>query len=68
MGQQPGFMDPSHRYRRSQEPSPAADADIDRYLKLLLAEKKLSDEPFEAVPKIEEKQVDGNPLDPVRVD
>jgi energy-coupling factor transporter ATP-binding protein EcfA2 len=45
-----------------------ADGDIDRYLKLLLAEKKLSDDPFESVPKIEEKQVDANPLDPVRVD
>ena len=45
-----------------------ADGDIDHYLKLLLAEKRLSDEPFEAVPKIEEKQIDGNPLDPVRLD
>jgi len=45
-----------------------SDADIDRYLKLLLAEKKLSDDAFEAVPKIEEKQVDGNPLDAVRID
>ena len=45
-----------------------ANVDIDRYLKLLLAEKKLSDDPFEVVPKIEEKQLDGNPLDPVRVD
>lgn len=47
---------------------PPSDADIDRYLKLLLAEKKLSDDTFEAVPKIEEKQVDGNPLDAVRID
>jgi energy-coupling factor transporter ATP-binding protein EcfA2 len=45
-----------------------ANVDIDRYLKLLLAEKKLSDDPFEVVPKIEEKQLDGNPLDPVRLD
>jgi energy-coupling factor transporter ATP-binding protein EcfA2 len=34
----------------------------------MLSEKKLSPEPFEAVPKIEEKQLAGNPLDPVRVD
>jgi energy-coupling factor transporter ATP-binding protein EcfA2 len=45
-----------------------SDLDIDRYLKLLLSEKKLSPEPFEVVPKIEEKQLAGNPLDPVRVD
>src|SRR5207249_3989295 len=45
-----------------------SDADIDRYLKVVLAEKKLSDDTFEAVPKIEEKQVDGNPLDAVRID
>ena len=32
------------------------------------AEKKLSDDAFEAVPTIEEKQVDGNPLDAVRID
>ncbi len=42
--------------------------DIDRYLKLLLSEKKLSPDPFEAVPKIEEKEIAGNPLDPVRLD
>jgi predicted ATPase len=42
--------------------------DIDRYLNLLLSEKKLSDEPFQPVPKIEEKQFDGNPLEAVRVD
>lgn len=42
--------------------------DIDRYLKLLLSEKKLSPDPFEAVPKIEEKELAGNPLDPVRLD
>jgi energy-coupling factor transporter ATP-binding protein EcfA2 len=46
----------------------ASDLDIDRYLKLLLSEKKLSDEAFQAVPKIEEKQLDGSPLEPVRVD
>ena len=45
-----------------------SDLDIDRYLKLLLSEKKLSNEPFETVPKIEEKQLDGNPLDAVRLD
>ena len=45
-----------------------AESDIDRYLKVLLAEKKLSDDPFEAIAKIEEKQFDGNPLDPVRLD
>jgi hypothetical protein len=45
-----------------------SDLDIDRYLKLLLAEKKLSDTPFEPVPKIEEKELDANPLDTVRVD
>jgi energy-coupling factor transporter ATP-binding protein EcfA2 len=45
-----------------------SDLDIDRYLRLLLSEKKLSPEPFEAVPKIEEKQLAGNPLDPVRLD
>jgi energy-coupling factor transporter ATP-binding protein EcfA2 len=45
-----------------------SDADIDRYLKLLLAEKNLSADAFETVPKIEEKQVDGNPLDAVRIE
>lgn len=45
-----------------------SDLDIDRYLKLLLSEKKLSPEPFEAVPTIEEKELAGNPLDPVRLD
>jgi ABC-type cobalamin/Fe3+-siderophores transport system ATPase subunit len=45
-----------------------SDLDIDRYVKLLLSEKKLSEEPFQAAPKIEEKQVTGNPLDPVRLD
>jgi energy-coupling factor transporter ATP-binding protein EcfA2 len=45
-----------------------SDADIDRYLNLLLAEKALSDDNFEALPAIEEKQVDGNPLDAVRID
>src|SRR5437667_2550948 len=39
--------------------------DIDRYLKLLLSEKKLSEEPFQPVPKIEEKEFDGNPLEAV---
>ena len=45
-----------------------SDLDIDRYLKLLLSEKKLSEEPFQAVPKIEEKQLDANPLEAVRMD
>src|ERR1700722_16796033 len=45
-----------------------SDLDIERYLKLLLSEKKLSEEPFQAVPKIEEKQLDGNPVESVRVD
>jgi hypothetical protein len=45
-----------------------SDLDIDRYLKLLLSEKRLSDEPFQPVPKIEEKQLDGNPLEAVSVD
>jgi hypothetical protein len=45
-----------------------SDLDTDRYLKLLLSEKKLSPEPFEAVPKIEEKELAGNSLDPVRLD
>lgn len=44
------------------------DSEIDRYLQLLLAEKKLSEDPSETAPKIEEKQFDGNPLAPVRVD
>jgi energy-coupling factor transporter ATP-binding protein EcfA2 len=48
--------------------TPPSDADIDRYLKLLLAEKNLSDDAFQPVPKIEEKQVDGNPLDALRID
>jgi AAA domain-containing protein len=42
--------------------------DVDRYLKLLLAEKKLSDTPFEPVPKIEEKELDANALETVRLD
>jgi hypothetical protein len=46
----------------------AANADIDRYLKLLLSEKKLSDDAVEEVPKIEEKEVDANPLEPVCLD
>lgn len=45
-----------------------ADLDIDRYLRLLLSEKKLSEEAFEAVAKIEEKQLAGNPLEAVRLD
>ena len=45
-----------------------SDQDIDRYLKLLLAEKKLSSETFNPVPKIEETDLDANPLDAVRLD
>jgi energy-coupling factor transporter ATP-binding protein EcfA2 len=45
-----------------------SDLDIDRYLALLLSEKKLSNNPFQAIPKIEEKQFDGNPLEAVRLD
>src|ERR1700678_3948228 len=45
-----------------------SDLDVDRYLKLLLAEKKLSAVPFELIPKIEEKQVFGNPVDAVRLE
>jgi energy-coupling factor transporter ATP-binding protein EcfA2 len=44
------------------------EGEIGQYLKLLLAEKKLSEDPFEVVPKLEEKQLDKKPLDPVRVD
>ena len=46
----------------------ASDLDIDRYLKQFLSEKKLSQEPFEDVPQIEEKQPDASPLDSVRLD
>ena len=46
----------------------ASATDVDRYLKLLLSEKKLSNEPFEDVPKIEEKELDANPLEPVCLD
>lgn len=45
-----------------------SDLDVDRYLKLLVSEKKLSEEPFQAVPKIEENQLGGKPLEAVRVD
>src|SRR5438445_8665406 len=45
-----------------------SDLEIDHYLKLLLSEKKLSDEPFQAIPKIEEKEIDGSPLEPVCLD
>ena len=47
---------------------PASDLDIDRYLKQLLSEKKLSQRPFETVRQIEEKQPDASPLDSVRLD
>jgi hypothetical protein len=45
-----------------------SDLDIYDYLKLLLAEKRLSDEPFQPVPAIEEEQIGGGPLDAVRLD
>jgi len=45
-----------------------AQTDIDRYLKMLLGEKKLSADTFEPVPKIEEKQFDKSPLETVRLD
>ena len=45
-----------------------SDLDIDRYLNRFLSEKKLSQEPFEDVPQIEEKQPDASPLDSVRLD
>jgi len=48
--------------------APPSDLDIDRYLQLLLSEKKLSEEPFQPVPKIEEKQLSGNPMETVRLD
>jgi energy-coupling factor transporter ATP-binding protein EcfA2 len=43
------------------------DADIGRYLKHFLAEKRLSEDPIEITPKLEERQVHGNPLDTVRL-
>ena len=46
----------------------ASALDIDRYLTILLAEKKLSGEPFEEVSKIEEKGFTGNALEPVCLD
>jgi energy-coupling factor transporter ATP-binding protein EcfA2 len=42
--------------------------DIDLYLKILLSEKKLSEEACDTVPKIEEKQLAGNMMDAVRID
>ena len=48
--------------------SAASATDMDRYLELLLSEKKLSDDPFKDVPKIEEKELDANPLEPVCLD
>jgi hypothetical protein len=45
-----------------------SDSDVDRCLKTLLAEKKLSDDSFQGVPTIEEEQLDGSPLDAVRLD
>jgi len=46
----------------------STDGDVDRYLNLLLSEKRLSADAFAIVPRIEEKQLDGNPLDAVRLD
>jgi hypothetical protein len=48
--------------------TPASDLDIDRYLTILLAEKKLSGKPFQEVSKIEEKGFIGNALEPVCLD
>lgn len=45
--------------------SAASATDVDRYLKQLRSEKKLSGDPFQDVPKIEEKELDANPLEPV---
>lgn len=44
-----------------------SDSDIDRYLKLLLSEKKLSSEPYESVSQIEARQHDLNPLESIRL-
>jgi hypothetical protein len=44
-----------------------AEAEIDKYLQLLLSEKKLSDGAFQPVPVINEKQRDKNPFEPVRL-
>jgi len=44
-----------------------SDLEIDRYLKLLLSEKKLSGEASQTVPRLEEKQLTGNPLEAVRL-
>lgn len=46
----------------------ASDVDIDRYMQLLLAEKKLSDEPFDTVPRLEEQEVDAAEPEAVRLD
>jgi len=45
-----------------------SDLDIDRYLKLLLSEKKLSEESFQEVPQIEEREFDANFLEAVCLD
>jgi AAA domain len=44
------------------------DLDIYNYLKILLAEKNLSDEPFQTVPKIEEGAIPGSRVEAVRLD
>lgn len=44
-----------------------SDSDIDRYLKVLFSEKKLSSDPYEPVPEIEARQRDLNPLASVRL-
>ena len=46
----------------------SSDLDINRYLELFLAEKKLSDHSLEAIPKIEEGQMDVDPLDTVSLE
>lgn len=45
-----------------------SEADIDRYLKILLAERRLSEDRFEPVAHIEDRQPEDNPLDPVHLD
>ena len=45
-----------------------SDLDIDRYLKLLLSEKKLSPEPSRRFRRLRKRSSRGNPLDRVRLD
>ncbi len=46
----------------------STEADVERYLSVLFAEKKLSSDSYELVQKIEEKPQDDAPLDPLRID